>query len=115
MNGITKELKEELDRKNQDFLKQCKVAEPPVIPEGRLKYAARVEIFRRLSNENQVLALHLLDQAQKLRKVCPDADFREDGMCRTDMNLDCPIEGGCNDTGTLPIEAGDVVVKPREE
>jgi hypothetical protein len=67
-----------------------------------------------LSEADEKLALSLLAQAKKLKKVCPDADFREDGMCRTDMNLDCPIEGGCNDTGTLPIEAGDVVVKLRE-
>lgn len=63
---------------------------------------------------NDPVAVSLLEQVRKLRKVCPDADFREDGMCRTDMNLDCPIEGGCNGTGTLPIEAGDVVVKLRE-
>lgn len=114
MNGITKELKEELDRKNQDFLKQCKVAEPPVIPEGRLKYAARVEIFRRLSNKNQVLALSLLDQARKLRKVCPDAGCGGKGYRHaTDKEyfdhgrttIECDT---CHGTGTLPIEPGDV-------
>jgi hypothetical protein len=33
---------------------------------------------------------------------CPDKDFNPDGMCVTDINLDCPIEGGCNYTGQVP-------------
>lgn len=112
MNGITKELKEELDRKNQDFLKQCKVAEPPVIPEGRLKYAARVEIFRRLSNKNQVLALSLLDQAKKLKKPCPRCDGEKKCIDTEGNEYDCEL---CHGSGHLPVEPGDVIVELREE
>ncbi len=43
----------------------------------------------------------------RIVKVCPDADFRKNG-CITEINGICPIEGGCNGTGTLPVEAGEI-------
>ena len=35
---------------------------------------------------------------------CEEADFHEE-LCSTDLNLECPIEGGCNNNGKLPTKA----------
>lgn len=104
---------------------------------------ARLSQFAHLSDSDQALALYLLQEAKKLVKVCPECEGKkyiikisygckknmegcidppkhcvnEDGeTCtfetQTEHKTICPT---CHGTGHLPVEAGDVVVKPREE
>jgi hypothetical protein len=68
--------------------------------------------FMHLSEEEQFMALSLLDQAKKLRKVCPKW---RGGAC---SELECPDgthapASQCRGTGLIPVEPEDaeVVVK----
>ncbi len=61
---------------------------------------------------NDPVALSLLDQAKKLRKVCPECEGAKTVFVEqrgwTRIHKDCPT---CHGTGSIPVEAGNVEVR----
>lgn len=68
----------------------------------------RVIQFIELSPTDQILALALLSQAKKLRKVCPDKIIPSD--CNGNECL-CKRNWDCHGTGSIPVGPEDVEVR----